>query len=54
MHCGNEFAYYPPLVKNVSAQAAVATEHGYSGKGFKHTWKESARRGAYVGSFEVK
>jgi hypothetical protein len=53
-HCGNEFAYYPPLVKNVSAQAAVATEHGYSGKGFKHTWKESARRGAYVGSFEVK
>ena len=53
-HCGNEFAYYPPLVKNVSAQAAVAVEHGYSGKGFRQSWKESERRGAYVGSFEIK
>src|SRR5262245_23709927 len=38
--CGNETAFYPPLAKNVSAQAAVAVEHGYSGKGFQHTWKE--------------
>ena len=52
--CGNEFAYYPPLAKNVKAQAAVAVEHGYSGKEFRHTWKESERRGAYVGSFEIK
>jgi hypothetical protein len=52
--CGNEYAYYEPLVKNVSAKAAVAVEHGYSGKGLKHTWKESERRGAYVGSFEVR
>jgi hypothetical protein len=52
--CGNEFAYYPPLVKNVEAKAAVAVEHGYSGKGLKHTWKESERRGAYVGTFEIK
>ena len=52
--CGNEFAFYPPLAKNVSAQAAVAVEHGYSGKEFRHTWKESERRGAYVGSFEIK
>ncbi|HKI37835.1 MAG TPA: DUF1326 domain-containing protein [Gemmataceae bacterium] len=52
--CGNEYAYYPPLAKNVSATAAVAVEHGYSGKGLKHTWKESERRGAYVGSFEIK
>jgi hypothetical protein len=52
--CGNEYAYYPPLVKNVSALAAVAVEHGYSGKGLKHTWKESERRGAYVGTFEIK
>jgi hypothetical protein len=51
--CGNEFAFYPPLAKNVTAHAAVAVEHGYSGKGFNHTWKESERRGAYVGSFEV-
>ena len=52
--CGNEYAYYPPLAKNVKAQAAVAVEHGYSGKGLKHTWKESERRGAYVGTFEIK
>jgi hypothetical protein len=52
--CGNEYAYYPPLVKNVHAQAAVAIEHGYSGQGLKHTWKESERRGAYVGTFEIK
>ena len=52
--CGNEFAYYPPLAKNVKAQAAVAVEHGYSGKGFRQSWKESERRGAYVGSFEIK
>jgi hypothetical protein len=52
--CGNEYAFYPPLVKNVSATAAVAVEHGYSGKGLKYTWKESERRGAYVGTFEVK
>ena len=52
--CGNEYAYYPPLGKDVHAKAAVAVEHGYNGKGFKHTWKESERRGAYVGSFEIK
>jgi hypothetical protein len=52
--CGNEYAYYPPLVKNVKAQAAVAVESAYSGKGLKHTWTEKERRGAYVGTFEVK
>jgi hypothetical protein len=52
--CGNEYAFYPPLAKNVKASAAVAIEHGYSGKGFNHTWKESERRGAYVGSFELR
>jgi hypothetical protein len=53
-HCGNEFAFYPPLAKNVKVKAAVAVEHGYSGKGLGQTWKETERRGAYVGSFEIK
>jgi hypothetical protein len=53
-HCGNETNFYPPLAKDVKAQAAVAVSHGYSGKGFQHTWQESERRGAYVGSFEVR
>jgi hypothetical protein len=53
-HCGNETAFYPPLAQGVKAEAAVAVSHGYSGKGFRHTWQESERRGAYVGSFEVR
>jgi hypothetical protein len=52
--CGNESAFYPPLVKNVSVKAAIAVEHGFQGKGFNETWKEANRRGAYVGSFEIK
>jgi len=52
--CGNESAYYPPLAKGVNAKAALVVEHGFSGKTFNETWKEADRRGAYVGSFEVK
>ena len=52
--CGNESAFYPPLVKGVKAKPAVAVEHGYTGKGFNETWTESDRRGAYVGSFEIR
>jgi hypothetical protein len=52
--CGNESAYYPPLSKEVKVTPAVAVEHGYSGKDFNETWKESDRRGAYVGSFEIR
>jgi hypothetical protein len=52
--CGNESAFYPPLAKSVQAKPAVAVEHGYSGKDFKETWKESNRRGAYLGSFAVR
>jgi hypothetical protein len=52
--CGHEADFYPPLVKNVKVQAAMASEHGYSGKGFNAVWKEADRRGAYVGTFEVR
>jgi hypothetical protein len=52
--CGNEVNFYPPLAKNVDAKAAVATQHAYTGAGFNETWKDSERRGAYVGSFEMK
>jgi hypothetical protein len=51
--CGNESAFYPPLSKGVKAQAAVAVEHSFAGKGFDQTWKDNERRGAYVGSFET-
>jgi hypothetical protein len=52
--CGHEADFYPPLSKNVKARAAMASEHGYAGKGFNAMWKETDRRGAYVGSFEIR
>jgi hypothetical protein len=52
--CGNESAFYPPLCKDAKAQPAVAVQHGYAGKEFNETWTENERRGAYVGSFEMK
>ena len=52
--CGNESEFYPPLSKGVKATAAVAVEHSFVGKAFNETWKDSHRRGAYVGSFETR
>jgi hypothetical protein len=52
--CGNESAFYPPLAKDVRVNPAVAVENSYSGKGMDSTWKDTGRRGAYVGSFEIK
>ena len=52
--CGNESAFYPPLAKNVKVRAALAVENAYTGKGINETWKESGRRSAYVGSFEIR
>jgi hypothetical protein len=52
--CGNESAFYPPLAKDVKVQPASAIDHQFTGKGLKETWKETERRGAYVGSFVTK
>jgi hypothetical protein len=52
--CGNESPFYPPLAKNVKAQAALAVENRFTGKGINETWKESGRRSAYFGSFEIR
>ena len=52
--CGNESACYEPLTKGVKAQAALATEHSFQGKGIGSTWKDSNRRGAYLGTFETR
>ncbi|HEV3257501.1 MAG TPA: DUF1326 domain-containing protein [Gemmataceae bacterium] len=52
--CGNEGNFYPPLAKNVKAQAAVAVEHSFTGKVFNETWNDTERRGAYVGSFAIR
>jgi hypothetical protein len=52
--CGNETAFYPPLTRGVNAQPAVALENQYRGKKLRETWRDDNRRGAYVGTFEVR
>lgn len=52
--CGNETAYYPPLVQNVKAQPAGVVEHAFRGQGLGETWSDHERRGAYVGTFEIR
>ncbi len=52
--CGNDGEFYPPLARGVKAKAAYVVEHGYTSKLLGRSWAESDRRGAYVGSFEMK
>lgn len=52
--CGNETAFYPPLARNVHVRPAAAVETGFQGTGLRETWREFDRRGAYVGSFEIR
>jgi hypothetical protein len=52
--CGNESAFYPPLTPDVKVKPAVVTEHRFTGKGLRGTWEDDNRRGAYVGSFEIR
>ena len=52
--CGNESAYYPPLAHNVKVKPVVAVEHSFTGKGVDETWNDRGRRGAYLGTFEVR
>ncbi len=52
--CGNEIAFYPPLASGVRVVPAAAEEHVFRGTGLGLTWSDSDRRGAYVGTFEVR
>jgi hypothetical protein len=52
--CGNESAFYPPLASGVKVRPAIAVEHSYTGKGIGTRWNDAGRRGAYLGSFEVR
>jgi hypothetical protein len=38
----------------LSARAAVAAEHSFTGKGLNETWNDAGRRGAFVGSFVTR
>jgi hypothetical protein len=52
--CGNESAFYPPIARGVSARPAAAAEHVFSGTGLRETYTDYDRRGAYVGTFEIR
>jgi hypothetical protein len=52
--CGNEYPMYPPLASNVKARVAFTVEHSFQGKGMNETWRDSERRGAYLGTFEMR
>lgn len=52
--CHNESVYYPPLATNLThAMPAVSTESSYNGSELGINWKESGRRGAFVGAFAL-
>jgi hypothetical protein len=52
--CGNETAFYPPLSTGVRVVPAAAVEHVFRGTGIGQTWSDSDRRGAYVGTFDIR
>ena len=52
--CGNETAYYPPLVKGAKLSPAVAVENSYKGKAIGSKWEDAGRRGAYLGTFTAR
>jgi hypothetical protein len=50
--CHNEEVFYPPLAGGLThAMPAVAVDASYQGNHLGGTWKESERRGAFVGAF---
>ncbi len=52
--CGNESAYYPPLVQGVTVTPAMAVEHSYQGDQAGAKWSDGGRRGAYLGTFSIR
>lgn len=52
--CHNETVYYPPLASHLThAMPAVSTDSSYSGSELGINWKESGRRGSFVGTFAL-
>lgn len=50
--CHNEEVYYPPLAGNLDhSMPVVAAESLYQGGHLGVSWKESGRRGSFVGTF---
>jgi hypothetical protein len=52
--CHNETVYYPPLAGHLThVMPAVSTDSSYNGPELGINWKESGRRGSFVGTFAL-
>lgn len=49
--CGNEAAFYPPLVPLHDAHATYTLEHRFSGPGLNGTWRSPGKSSSWVGTF---
>jgi hypothetical protein len=51
--CGNEFVYYPPLVRLASATPAFTLNEAFSGQGLGVQWNRADKRSAFIGTFTL-
>jgi hypothetical protein len=49
--CGNEDAYYPPLIEVKEAYPAFTELAAYKGNGLNLTWEATGQRSAYLAAF---
>lgn len=51
--CGNEYVYYPPLVKLAHAMPAYTLNEAFNGKGLGVVWNRIDTRSAFIGTFTL-
>ncbi len=51
--CGNEFVYYPPLVKLARSTPAFTLNEAFQGQGLDVRWNRFDKRSAFVGTFTL-
>lgn len=51
--CGNEFVYYPPLVKLARSTPAFTLNEAFQGQGLDVSWNRFDKRSAFVGTFTL-
>ncbi len=52
-HCGNDFTYYPPLVKLAHSMPAYTVNEAFAGRGLGVNWNRFDRRSAFIGTFTL-
>jgi len=49
--CGNEFVFYPPLVRLAHSMPAFTLNDSFQGQGLNVVWNHVGKRSAFVGTF---